>query len=346
MSKPVRTADVALSYNARDITADITPFLESFEYTDVVDGKETDSLTLGLDDSQGLFIGEWFPERGATIEATLTCRDWPGGKVLNCGTFEIDSPGFSGPPSICRISAVAVGITTTLRRERVSKAWDNINVKELAQEVSAKHGFDLVYPSAVNPLIDHFDQREQSDMELLSTLCENYGFVLRVTRKSIVILEQKMMDNREPTIWFTRGQNGYISHDFQVDSTDIYTACELKYFDPRDRLFLHYRYDAPTSTWSGVKPPSGYVLKLKERCSCQAEAEIRAKAALREKNKREVTGTLVYVGDPEIRAGEVAGLLDFGRFDSGRFLVERVRHARDQQGGYTSTVQLRGTVGY
>ncbi|MCD8139329.1 MAG: hypothetical protein LUE17_06055 [Planctomycetaceae bacterium] len=346
MAKPVRRSELTLCYNTQDISADIAPYLLSFDYTDVVDGKQTDSLTIVLEDTGGLWSLNWFPERGATVKASLTCHDWPGGKILDCGTFEIDALDFAGPPSTCTISALAVGITSSLRRERVSKAWDNINVREIADEVAKKHEFALEFDSDINPLIDHFDQREQSDMELLTVLCENHGLELRITDRTIVIFEQLKRDSQPPTIVFTKNANGYTHHHFRVDSADIYTACEVKYFDPTQKLPIVYRYDAEASQWSGERPPSGYVLKIHDRCTCESEAEIRAKAALREQNKREVTGTIGYVGDPGIKAGEVAALEGYGKLDAGRYLVEKAVHKRDQKGGYTTTAELRGTVGY
>lgn len=345
-TKPVRRAKLSLSYASADISEDISTMLESFDYNDIFDSKSTDDITVVLEDRNGLWRSDWFPSRGAKLTAKLECLDWPGGKVLDCGSFEIDSVRFNGPPNICTIGALAVGVTSAIRREQVTKAWEHITVQEIAQETASKHGFALVYDSSVNPKIVRYDQREQTDMELLGELCDNNGLGIKVSNDSILIYEEKIYDQRAPTKTFTRNADGYISHTLAAESSDIYVACEVKYLDPQERVLITYRHEPGASEWSSEKPPSGFTLKLNQRCECQADAERLAKSALRDQNKREVTGSIVTLGDPDVDSGMVVALKNFGNFDNGKYLVERARHHWDKQGGYESTAEVRGTLDY
>lgn len=344
--KPVRRIQLSLLYNAADISADVAPFLLSFNYNEYFDSKSTDEIQVAFEDKEALWRNRWFPTRGAKLTAKITCIDWPEGGVLDCGEFEIDDIQFAGPPNVCSIGALAVGITSRIRRERTTKAWENITVKGIAQEIADKNGFSLFFDSGVDPKIDRFDQREQTDMELLGALCENNGLGLKIANGKIVIFEERLYDKRSPSMTLTRGADGYISHNFRVSSSDIYTACEVQYIDPKQRLLITYRHEPGASEWSGEKPPSGYVLKLNQRCSCQADAERLAKSALRDQNKREVTGSIDYIGRPALRSGIVVGARDFGRFDQGNYLVENVTHHYDKAGGYETTAEIRGVLDY
>ncbi len=164
MERPTRRAELSVTYNNADITAELAPMLVGFEYVDVVDGKHADSLTLFVQNTDRRWFGEWLPGLGATLSATLTCNHWPGGKVLECGKFEIDGISFADRPNTCTIKALAAGVTSSLRRELVTKAWESIAVWKIADEIAVKHGFELYFDvDTVLPAIDRYDQREQSD---------------------------------------------------------------------------------------------------------------------------------------------------------------------------------------
>lgn len=346
MEKPVRKAVLNLTYNSADITADVTPYLLSFDYTDTAKSDETDELVVVFEDKDALWKTGWFPKRGAKLAATLTCHDWPGGKTLDCGSFEIDKIQFTGPPNTCTIKALALGITSSIRREKITKAWENYYLRDIAQQVTSRHGFELHYDSAVNPKIERFDQREQSDIDLLLELCKNNGLGLKATDGKVVIFEEKLFDEQAPSYTFTRDADGYISHNIEANTADIYSACEVKYLDPKQKILVSYRHVPGASEWSQEKPPSGYTLKIDQRCTCQADAERLAKSKLREANKREATGNIDSLGDPEIHSGKTSSLKNYGKFDEGKFFIDRVRNHYDKSGGYTSDADIRGTVDY
>ena len=347
METPVRRAELTLLYDNVDISVDVAPYIEAFEYNDVMDGRYTDDITIVLDDKEGRWKSEWFPDHGAKLTARLTCLDWPGGHVLECGTFEVDDLQFGGPPSTFTIGALAAGISSSLRRELVNKAWENLTVKEIAQEVAKKHGFGLVFDVRSELVkIDRYDQRDQSDLQMLCDIAEERGLAVKVGDGAITIFEELFYESQEPQITLTYGGRDDENYYFKLPTDEVYTACEVQYLDPKQRLLLSYLHEADASEWSGRKPRSGYVLKLKERCTCKAEAQTKARAALRAKNKREVTGYVDQLGNPQIFAGMIAKVKGYGRVDAGKYLIERVGHRRDKKGGYTTTAHVRGVLNF
>lgn len=346
MNKPVRRAELSVAYNSTDISTDIAPMLESFDYEDVVDGKTSDNIGIGVDNKDGRWYGDWLPDRGATLEATLTCRDWPGTKILKCGIFEIDDIDFGAVPNVCTISAVSVGISSAIRREEKTKPWESIDLRTIAAEIAGKHGFGLEYDSGINPQYERRDQREQTDLQFLISLLDDNGLAIEIADKKLLIYEQKKREQMAPSHTFKRNAGDYLGHSLRLPTCDVYCACEVLYMHPQQRSFIAHRFPAPPSRWSGKKPPVGKILKVRERCETFAQAELLSKAKLREENRREVEGGITFLGNPDIAAGTTARLEGFGKFDAGNYFIVRVRHSYDKGGGYETDVEFRGAIDY
>jgi phage protein D len=68
-----------------------------------------------------------------------------------------------------------VGITNSIRRQQNTKAWEEISIKQIAQDIADKHGFELIWCfSEPDPVMDRWEQRSKSDLALLIDIC-NYA---------------------------------------------------------------------------------------------------------------------------------------------------------------------------
>ena len=97
--------------------------------------------------------------------------------------------------------------------------------------------------------------------------------------------------------------------------------------------YIDYTYDDPDVD------DSGQVYVLKRRCTSLADAELLAKAKLRQLNARQLTGSLSMIGDPLMCAGSVIKLLGFGSFD-GNFIIEKATHTMSNS-GYVTSIDVR-----
>lgn len=70
-----RRASAVISYNGKDISADIAPYLKSLSYRDNLSG-EADDLQIVLEDRAGLWQSSWLPEKGASLDVTLKFSQW------------------------------------------------------------------------------------------------------------------------------------------------------------------------------------------------------------------------------------------------------------------------------
>ena len=124
-SHEARYAEVSLTYEGKDISRDIPPYLLNFTYTDNSSDK-ADDISLTLEDKERLWCSDWFPTKGDKIRASIIIHNWEAAnrtQSLPCGTFEVDQIECSGPPNQVTIKALSTLVSQPMRQEKHTKAW-------------------------------------------------------------------------------------------------------------------------------------------------------------------------------------------------------------------------------
>jgi phage protein D len=382
-----RQTQIKLKYDDTDISLDVEKFVKNIRYVDRTLPDKMDELSVTFQDIGALWRNEWFPEQGAKLEATFKVTDWftQGDSFeRECGGFEIDDLTSKGPPAEFTVSAVSIGITSSIRRQQNTKAWENADIKTIATDIAAAHGFELQWYSEYNPTLERWEQKSESDLSLIKKICEYAGLMLKITDKYLVIFRGEEFDAEKPEKKIRVVDDGVKSWTFNANSADIYSACEVKYYDPVKKELLEYIYtpdgisgvrggkgkkgkgpttkqviDPETRMVETVtipdpnakaekisEPEIGQILKVNRRCTKLEEAEEVAKAALRNKNMRQLRGTLTLMGRPDLYSGMNIEVQGFGRWDTVIWNVEEISHDYSKSSGYTSTLSLRGVLGY
>lgn len=86
-----------LWYLQKNITTDIAPYVTRVTYTDNIK-SESDTIEVELEDSDGRWLGKWYPGKGDTLTLKM---GYKGETLLSCGTFSIDEIEVSAPPFGC-----------------------------------------------------------------------------------------------------------------------------------------------------------------------------------------------------------------------------------------------------
>ena len=382
LSSEPRKTRLVLSYNDTDITHDISNYIESFSFTERAKNGESDDLSITVENTTGIWSNGWFPDRGATLTAQIITENWNQPNdyhTLNCGSFEIDDLTDSGPTSTFTIGALSVGITSSVRGELHSQAWENFKLSGLVDEIAERHGFAVFFDSDYDPVIDRFDQKNESDLEFLLKIAEYVGVNIRLSHGKIIVYQDRLYDRKPASLTLSKNSDGFISHSFRASSADVYSACQVQFLDSRTGQLLTYQY-TPDGR-SGVigdknaksndtdviidpetrmiikktgadkqnkitEPNVGKILKINRRCNNITEAENLAKTSLRRKNAREITGSLTYVGNLYLRAGLTIEISGFGVWDSSPWIIEEVNHFWSTSNGLETTVSIRGILGY
>jgi len=339
-SQPTRRARLVLTYNGKDISTDIAPYVLSFSYTDNAHGK-ADDLQVKLEDREHLWKGDWFPEKGAKLVASILCESWdsPEAKpvIMACGTFTLDEIELSGPPDTVSIKAVSAAMTTSIRQQKKTKAWENASLKQVAQDIADSNGLQLKYDGKDFPF-SRMDQRETSDLGFLQRMAEERGMNLKIADDTIVLMNAQGYDAKDTVRTITRGTQAIKSFRFKHKTQGVYgKGTKLAFHDPATKQTRSYGYDP--------KGAGADRNNINRRLDIYEDGNSIAAAETRGKNKHESEASLSLMGDPNLRATMTIELSGFKRFDA-TYAIETATHAFDRSSGYTTELKLRKVLGY
>lgn len=340
-----RKTAVKLNFKGKDISKNLSKYLLSLSFTDKEE-DETDDLNLTLDDREGTWIKNWLNTektgnskkafKGTEIRASIVQKN-PNtdgqDKILNCGTFEIDSVSYTGPPKKLTIKATSIPYKTPLRQTKHNKTWETTTLKNIAQKIAQKSNMKLKYVSSYNPTYKRREQRGVTDISFLKRLCKNAGISLKVTSKTIVLFDAEDFEKKKEAKTITEGKGNILSYNFSTKTANTaYSSCHVVYVDPDTKKKIEATYKPANAN------SDGQVLEIKQKVASVAEAKELAKKKLREKNKKETTAEFTLVGDVDYVAGIVIKVSGYGEFN-GKYLVEEATHT--VTGGYKVQIKLR-----
>ncbi len=329
-----RRAYISLVYEGVNISRDIHSFLLDFSFTDNAHGK-SDDLQITLEDREGLWRGAWFPSKGAKIKAAIMTKNFNRNEqivTLPCGTFSIDEVDVSGPPGTCQIKGVSALISSSIRREKKTHAWENISLSAIARDIAMRGGMKLFWEVGADPFYGRRDQNDESDMEFLRRICEDAGVSLKIADEKIVIFDEGDYESRAAVCSITPNSE-VLSWSFTSQAGSIYKACRVKWHDPVTKTGIDYTYEPPKA------PKVGHTLVVNERVENIAEAESLAKKKLRVQNKKEVTGEISVLGNVNLSAGLNVQVSGFGAFDA-KYAIDTASHTYSQGSGYVTRLSL------
>lgn len=329
-----RRAYISLVYEGVNISRDIHSFLLDFSFTDNAHGK-SDDLQITFEDREGLWRGAWFPEKGAKLKAAIIAKNFnKDGQVqtLPCGTFSIDEINVSWPPGTCQIKGVSALVSSAIRREKKTHAWENISLSGIANDMAMRGGMKLFWEASDDPLYGRRDQDDESDMEFLRRMCEEAGLSLKIADEKIIVFDEEKYESRAAVCSITP-ESGVLSCSFTSQAGSAYKACTVKWHDSVTKTKIDYTYEPPNA------PKVGHTLVVNERVENIAEAESLAKKKLRVQNKKEVTGEIALLGNVNLSAGLNVLLSGFGAFDA-KYAIDTAHHSYSHGSGYVTKLSL------
>lgn len=375
-----RRAQLRVSIGGHDATSALMPSLLEFTFTDHATGK-ADEVQLELHDREGHWNSDWKPKKGMAVTASITVKDWfgPGQDAsLPCGSFRIDELEFSGPPDKVSIKAVSSALTTGLRDEAKTRAWETYSLKGVAEEVAAAHGLELMYQGDEHKF-GRQDQRKESDLTFLNRLATERAMHCKVHDGKLILFDAPAAEAQRPGIVIPKSGSPLspTSYSFKQSSSKTgYKKAEVSYTDPSQGTTHSATVEAPAAPAAPAAKDGGgsrsasagatalapsesesrtgragergsqdeKTLQLDARVESAGEAMRLGKAGLHNANAKENPATLELMGHPGVVAGTVLSLTGFGDF-SGPYFVSKAEHKVSGSGGYTTSVELRKRQG-
>lgn len=345
-----RRAGLDVVYNGVNITADLKPHLIGWTYTDNM-SAQSDDLQITLEDREQKWIGPWFPEKGATLNASIIRTNWEtdGHKdKLGLGLFEIDEIEIGYPPSTVAIKALSIPEgSASLRRERKNKGWDAdpvpidppppITLAAIVGTIAGDNGMGVVFDSSYNPVYDRVEQTEQTDLEFLTRLCSDAALSLKIADKSIIVIDDAKYEAAGPITTIKRGEFPIISYQARTSLNEVYTECVAEYTDAKTKQTYSYTFTPPNP------PQTGKTLHVNRHVRSQVEVEMLARRSLRQENAKETDFSITLPGDVRFIATVTVQLQNFGAFDD-KYIITQAVHS--QQDKYETKLQLRRCLGW
>jgi phage protein D len=123
------------------------------------------------------------------------------------------------------------------------------------------------------------------------------------------------------------------SFEFKTRTQQIYKSASVAYQNPVAKQLI-----AASSQDSSA--PTGDDLHIVARCENPVQAQLKARSALHEKNKDQVSGRVELEGTTLLVAGVNIAMQGFGTFD-GTYHIESSKHRLDRNSGYATEVEMR-----
>lgn len=296
---------------------------------------------------------------GFVIQALIVAQnvDEKGGdKILDCGLFEFDGCDVSCPPQEVTIKATSLPFSSQIRQTVKTKAWEGYTLSGIAQEMASENGMGCQFLSVKNPTIARCEQFNVSDIAFLQGLCNDYGLSLKATNNMLVLFDQATFEQKPPMYIFEKWETPYLKYKMSTKTKDVkYTSCRVSNVLPDGTLIEGIYYDEGSSAESeaealkkeaeqaakgqAVEKSKVQRLEIKANVNSIGEAEQKAAAELRLRNKFNKEVTLNLDGDTDLIAGVTVKLVNCGAWE-GKYIISQAKHTIDQ-GGYKTSVKLR-----
>lgn len=330
--------DYRLTYNGQDITAEIELFVTSITFDDRLTG-ESDELSVELEDVDGRWLTEWYPEHGASLNLSL---GYVGAPLLDVGSFDVDEIEMEGPASTVRIRALAAGLQKPVRTRR-SRGYENTTLDAVVARVAKRMRIEL--KSEIDPIpLDRVTQYQESDLQFLNRLAEQYGYVCKIVdnNTALVFLRRDATYEAESVRTLRRPDvSSWIASDKIGEVPAMVTT---QHHNPQKKALRTSKVSNGDTglTTAGEVSSSVDELKLTQRAGSQQAADAQAKAALDKQALERTRVELTLPGDVTLLAGAMVTLADWGRL-GGRYVITHASHTINRSSGYTVMMRLSRT---
>ena len=213
----------------QDITQVVSSRLINLSLTDNR-GLEADTLDLELSDHDGKLA---LPPRNATISLAL---GWKGAPLIDKGQYSVDEVQFSGGASSAdklTIRARAADLKGTFTEQK-ERSFHKKKLGEIVNEIAQGNKLkSQVAKELANRLIDHIDQTNESDINLLTRLAEEHGAMCTVKNGTLLFmpLGQGKTASGKPIPLRKITRKSGDSYAFSIAESENYKAVRVYWHD-------------------------------------------------------------------------------------------------------------------
>ena len=214
----------------QDITQVVSSRLITLSLTDNR-GLEADTLDLELSDHDGKLA---LPPRNAIISLAL---GWKGKPLIDKGQYSVDEVQFSGGAGSAdrlTIRARAADLKSSFSEQK-ERSFDKKTLGEIIDTIAKENQLkSQVEKELANRFIDHIDQTNESDINLLTRLSEEHGAMCTVKNGTLLFMplgKGKTVTGKDIPLRKITRQNGD-NYNFSIAESENYKAVRAYWHDP------------------------------------------------------------------------------------------------------------------
>nr|WP_145537985.1 phage late control D family protein [Yersinia alsatica] len=220
--------DYTITVDGIDRSGGIKTRLMSLTLTDSR-GFEADQLDIELDDSDGKLV---LPRRGAKIAVAL---GWQGAALIDKGTFTVDEIEHSGAPDKLTIRARSADFRETLNVRR-DQSYHKTTIGGIIKIIAERNKLTPTLNKAMSDLVvDHIDQTNESDGNLITRLAKQYGAIAAVKNGNLLFIKQGQAKTASgkpiPVMTIIRSLGD--GHQFSMADRGAYTGVVANWLNTR-----------------------------------------------------------------------------------------------------------------
>ncbi len=244
-----------LHWAGKDVTAELSAYVKSMTYTDVMESKQTgtDTLSLTLFNQDRRFCDAWYPTKGDTLKPGIGWLDESGQRhEWLWGEFSIDEVSFKLGPDDVIVGANAK--PPTIERGFIDNeqclVQENVTFERVAQSWAKDSGLSFIKaPNTPDFHFDRIEQRDESTPAFLTRLSEQTSVPMAIKGKNLVMgnLGSEVIQIN------TLNRSVLSSLNLPDSSRSKYVAVEVQGFDQQENKLFNYRAGDATATGDRVK---------------------------------------------------------------------------------------------
>lgn len=330
-------------YNGKNISEDISLHLLGFSYTDNVSG-EADSFEIKLEDVEGKWSNEWYPQKGAELTLSFGNANEP---LITPNKFEIDEIKLSGEKEsgdIVSIKALSAGINKQLHTKG-SHAHENKTLSEIVHTYASKYGLTVVGPIS-DIRIGRVTQHREKDLTFLNRLADEYGYAFTVKGSKLIFTPLKSLEaiNKVTSI----DKTDCIDWEISDKGIGVFNQATVKSHNPNQNRTIKSTYtvdqvaNKDNAEFTFLKEGNNS-LEVRTKTENEQQANAKSEAALHKSNSLQQTATVRVIGNVVLLAGQNIELTGFGR-NSGVWHILKSKHEFDKSKSYETEMELKRVV--
>ncbi|MGP2470733.1 phage late control D family protein [Yersinia sp. 2540 StPb PI] len=241
--------DYSITVDGVDKSSEIKKRLMSLTLTDNR-GFEADQLDIELDDSDGQLV---LPRRGAKIAVAL---GWQGAALIDKGVFTVDEIEHSGAPDKLTIRARSADFRETLNVRR-DQSYHKTTIGGIIKIIAERNKLTPTLNKAMSDLtVDHIDQTNESDGNLITRLAKQYGAIAAVKNGNLLFIKQGQSKTASgkpiPVMTVIRSLGD--GHQFSMADRGAYTGVVANWLNTRTTEKPAVKVKRKRKTKSTAKP--------------------------------------------------------------------------------------------